>query len=79
MLIFVMVFSLAACGAKDDTEATEAKADDSTQAATETTESAGKTVLNVWSFTDEVPKMIDKYLELHPDFAAKYEIKTYIS
>jgi len=33
-------------------------------------------VINLWSFTDEVPKMIDKYKELHPDF--KYEIKTTI-
>jgi len=34
-----------------------------------------KTVLNVWSFTNEVPNMIKRYLELNPDFAAKYEIK----
>jgi hypothetical protein len=33
-------------------------------------------VINVWAFTDEVPKMIDKYVELHPDFG--YEIKTTI-
>ncbi len=38
----------------------------------------GKTVINVMSFTDEVPKMIDRYVELHPDFAEKYEIKTTI-
>ena len=34
----------------------------------------GKKVLNVWAFTDEVPKMIERYVELHPDF--DYEIKT---
>ena len=34
----------------------------------------GKTTINVRSFTDEVPKMIDRYLELHPDFAAKYDV-----
>ena len=38
----------------------------------------GKTTINVMSFTDEVPKMIDRYLELHPDFADKYEVKTTI-
>ncbi|MCR5088467.1 MAG: extracellular solute-binding protein [Oscillospiraceae bacterium] len=38
----------------------------------------GKTVINVMSFTDEVPKMINRYVELHPDFAEKYEIKTTI-
>lgn len=30
-------------------------------------------VLNVWAFTDEVPNMIKRYKELHPDF--DYEIK----
>lgn len=30
-------------------------------------------VLNLWSFTDEVPKMLDKYKADHPDFP--YEIK----
>ena len=33
-------------------------------------------VINVWTFTDEVPKMIDKYVEAHPDFP--YEINTTI-
>lgn len=33
-------------------------------------------VINLWSFTDEVPKMLDKYKELHPDFP--YEIKSTI-
>lgn len=38
----------------------------------------GKETLNVWAFTDEVPKQIEKYLELNPDFAAKYDVKTTI-
>jgi hypothetical protein len=38
----------------------------------------GKQVINLWSFTDEVPKMLDKYRELHPDFDQKYEVKTTI-
>ena len=25
--------------------------------------------INVWAFTDEVPKMIEKFKETHPDFA----------
>ncbi len=33
-------------------------------------------VINLWSFTDEVPKMIEKYKELHPEFP--YEVKTTI-
>ena len=38
----------------------------------------GKTVINVMSFTDEVPKMIARFVELHPEFAEKYEISTTI-
>ena len=38
----------------------------------------GKTVINVMSFTDEVPNMINRYVETHPDFADKYEINTTI-
>ena len=37
---------------------------------------AGPKVINLWSFTDEVPKMLEKYKELHPEF--DYEIKTTI-
>ena len=38
----------------------------------------GKIVLNVWSFTDEVPNMVAKYMEMHPDVAEKYEVQTTI-
>ena len=33
-------------------------------------------VINVWTFTDEVPKMFDRYKELNPNF--DYELKTTI-
>jgi len=33
-------------------------------------------VINLWSFTDEVPKMVDKYKELNPDF--DYEVNVTI-
>ena len=33
-------------------------------------------VINVWTFTDEVPKMIDRYIATHPDF--DYKINTTI-
>ena len=39
----------------------------------------GKTVINVMSFTDEVPGMITKYMEAHPEVAEKYEVKTTIT
>ncbi|MDD2429045.1 MAG: extracellular solute-binding protein [Eubacteriales bacterium] len=37
-----------------------------------------KETINLWAFTDEVPKMLERYLELNPEFAAKYEVKTTI-
>lgn len=79
LLVAIMVFSLAACSSDTDTTTTE-KATEGTPAATtaEPSGSTNKTVLNVWSFTDEIPKMIEKYLEMHPEFAAKYEVKTTI-
>jgi hypothetical protein len=46
---------------KDDTPVAEVKDED------------GVSVLNIYSFTVEVPDMIKKYKELHPDFP--YEIK----
>ncbi|HEX2945923.1 MAG TPA: carbohydrate ABC transporter substrate-binding protein [Clostridia bacterium] len=33
-----------------------------------------KKTLNVWSFVDEVPKIVEKYISLHPEFP--YKIKT---
>ncbi len=39
-----------------------------------TAAAADKTVINLWTFTDEVPKMVDKFLALNPDFAAQYEV-----
>ena len=37
-----------------------------------------KETLNVWAFTEEVPNMVNKYIELHPEFGEKYEINTTI-
>jgi uncharacterized protein YceK len=37
-----------------------------------------KTVLNVYSFTDEVPNMFKKYFEVYPDRAKLYDINTTI-
>ena len=57
-------------------KATEAPAAEAPAAAEEVTNDPNVKVINVMSFTDEVPKMIEKYKELHPDFG--YEIKTTI-
>ena len=71
LLVLAMALSLAACGGSS-----APKAD--APAAEPVVSESGKTVLNVWAFTDEVPNMINRYLELNPDFAEKYEIKTTI-
>jgi len=76
LLALVMVFSMAACQKDvDDTPSVDVPTE-KTEAKTDAPVSTEKKVINVWSFTDEVPKMIDKYLEMNPDFP--YEIKTTI-
>ncbi|MCL2223334.1 MAG: carbohydrate ABC transporter substrate-binding protein [Defluviitaleaceae bacterium] len=32
----------------------------------------GQTVINLWSFTDELPNMVARYKELNPEFAERY-------
>ena len=74
--------SFTACGdkttdQKDDTSSktTTAAKDDGAETTTAAKEDNGKKeTINVWSFTNEVPGMVDKFLELNPDFAAKYDI-----
>jgi len=48
----------------------------SCKAKTDQAAMAGPKVINLWTFTDEVPKMLDRYKELHPDFA--YEVNSTI-
>ena len=37
-----------------------------------------KTTINLWAFTDEVPGMMTKFLEAHPELSEKYDINTTI-
>lgn len=37
--------------------------------------SGDQKTINLWSFTDEVPGMMDSYIKDHPDFAAKYKVQ----
>jgi multiple sugar transport system substrate-binding protein len=39
---------------------------------------AQKKVINLWTFTDEVPKMLEKFKALNPKFADQYDIKATI-
>lgn len=62
-----------------DTKKEETKSetkDNGSEATDEVTNDPNVKVLNLWSFTDEVPKMLEKYKELNPDFP--YEINTTI-
>lgn len=79
LLVVLMVFSLAACGSKAPEPAPAAEnTTTENQAPAESSTTTEKKVLNVWSFTEEVPSMIQKYVDTHPEFAAQYEIKTTI-
>ena len=49
----------------------DAAAQDTQQAASS---GGGSNVINLWSFTEEVPGMVEKYIETHPDFG--YTVNT---
>ena len=55
--------------AKDDADATTEAKDDGDKG------DGKKEVINVWSFTNEVPGMVQKFCSLNPDFDAKYQIE----
>ena len=57
------------------TEESAPAADESAPAA-DAGAAGGSDTINVWAFTDEVPGMIEKYIEAHPDFG--YKINTTI-
>ena len=83
LCLAMIIGCLTACSSeekKDETTTTAgdtAKTDDSASAGTVTTPAPDeKKVINLWSFTDEIPKMVDRYKELNPSF--DYEIKTTI-
>ncbi len=77
--------ALAGCGGSGDapaadggTEAPAAENTDNAESSSDEGEAAAPAgeVINVWAFTDEVPNMIQKYKDLHPDFP--YEINATI-
>ncbi|MDF2845005.1 MAG: putative secreted protein [Herbinix sp.] len=70
--LLLATMGFAGCGTKND--AVDKGKD--TVVNTDVKDDENVKVINVWSFTDEVPKMLEKYKELHPDFP--YEIKTTI-
>lgn len=69
LLALVMVLSMAACGGGTQPSATDAPKTEGTKTEDTKTEdtTTGKITVNVWAFTDEVPGMVSKYMEAHPD------------
>lgn len=68
LLALSTAFAVVGCG-KSDGDTSSVKEREEVKSAD------GKTVLNIWSFTDEVPGMVQKYMDTHPDFAEKYDIE----
>ena len=76
----MMTSLLIGCGGSDSAATTDVPADSSAETTTDASSDAssddgaasGDKVINLWAFTDEVPNMVAKYKELHPDF--EYEI-----
>lgn len=71
--LMLMSLALTGCGKKEDTKEgskTEPKVEEEVK---EVEDDPNVKVLNIWSFTEEVPNMLKKYKELNPDFP--YEIK----
>ena len=74
---------LAGCGAKAEAPAADAEAPAATEekaeepaadeAAADAEAPAGDNVINLYAFTDEIPNMVQKFLDTHPDFG--YEVK----
>lgn len=89
-LTLLLTFVVTGCGDKDKTNDTKKPDeqgevegtddsdddDDEGEEASEVTDDPDVKVINLWSFTDEVPNMLEKYKELNPDFP--YEIESTI-
>lgn len=76
--------SLTACGKKDDDTSTKdnnnsvSDSKDKDKDKDDSKNDGEKTKLNLWTFTNEVEGMVNKFMEMNPDFAAKYEVETTI-
>ncbi len=73
LLAVLMMFGLVACTGEKPVEEDPAPATSNTEVEPVVVE---KQVINLWAFTDEVPKMVNYYVSQNPDFAEKYEVKT---
>ena len=69
-----MLLGCTACGGSDSKPA-DTTAAPKTSDTTKPADTGKKETIKLYSFTDEVPNMVKKYIETHPDFAAKFEVK----
>ncbi len=72
VLAMVLAASMVACGSKDNSGAAT---EDAAKEGASDASNSGKEVLNIWSINDEIPTMVDMYLDSHPEFAAKYAVE----
>ncbi|HEX7057518.1 MAG TPA: ABC transporter substrate-binding protein [Bacilli bacterium] len=74
--VLMVVAVLSACGGKTDSGASPTDTGSSSTPAPNSdsgSKSGSKVTINLWSFTDEVPNMTQKYLELHPDANVEFK------
>ena len=64
------------CGGSSSAPAAGGSGDAKEEAAAGEGAASGDNVINLWSFTDEIPGMVEKYIETHPDFG--YTVNTTI-
>jgi hypothetical protein len=66
-------------GGGDDPVVTETEpSEDDGIEKTELTIGTGSEVINLWSFTNEIPNMVSQYATQNPDFGSKYTVKVTI-
>ena len=71
-----MLLGCTACGGDSSKPADTTAAPKTSDATTTAASSDGKKqTINLYAFTDEVPKMVQAYVDSHEDFKAKYEVK----
>ena len=71
----------ATTAAPTEGDQTDASGDDGSDASEEEipTYGSGDKVINLWSFTVEIPNMVAKYIELNPEFGEEYTVKCTIT
>ena len=81
MAALSLMLTFAACGdsSSQTADTQESKADSSSseevsEESSEVKSDGTKEKINVYAFTAEVPNMVQKFIDTHPDFAAKYEM-----